>query len=246
MLQAIIRFADVDEMQRVFMPRLLAEGLTRAGCAVGGLEPIFSGARATGALLRLSGGPPVHVRLGHPPDRWLAGPLELLGATPLLVCGVRRGLDVRIGNPWLGVEVPPGVPEGSLAEPDLPVYSLDDLWAARVSRGGDVPKAHWWLKHRGAKIDFTGDQFGGPAVLIELPPSREATAARRVGEALRLRMGAPAGTCFDCAVAAGIMLAAEGVPTRLCRGAVGPGGQYHEESVHGMDFESLAGLLGLD
>ena len=105
--------------------------------------------------------------------------------------------------------------------------------------------AHWWLRHGEAKIDFTGDQFGGPGALIELEPGRDADAARRVGEALRPRMAGPAGDRFDCAVAAGVMLAAEGVPTRLCRGTVGPGGRYREESVHGVDFKSLAGLLGL-
>ena len=116
--------------------------------------------------------------------------------------------------------------------------------AAAKAALGDGP-AHWWLRHGAAKIDFTGDQFGGPAVLVELAPGREADAARRVGEALRPRMAGPAGNCFDCSVAAGVMLAAEGVPTRLCRGTVGPGGRYREESVHGVDFESLAGLLGL-
>jgi hypothetical protein len=121
--------------------------------------------------------------------------------------------------------------------------------SAGAGRGVPVPpgrrNTHWWLRQREAKIDFTGDQFGGPAVLVELAPGREADAARRVGGALRTRMAGPAGNCFDCSVAAGALLAAEGVPTRLCWGTVGPGGRYAEDGVAGVDFKSLAGLLGL-
>jgi len=104
---------------------------------------------------------------------------------------------------------------------------------------------HWWLTYRGHKIDFTGDQFGGPAVLVEVPPGPEADAANRVGEGIRRRLSDPRGNCFDCSVAAGILLAAEGVHVRLRKGTVGPDGEYREESAHSIDFESLAGFLGL-
>ncbi len=85
--------------------------------------------------------------------------------------------------------------------------------------------------------------------MVQIPPSREADAAHRVGEKIRSRLSNPAGNCFDCSVASGILLAAEGVPVRLCRGTVGSDGQYHQESIgaehNGVDFESLAGFLGL-
>lgn len=68
---------------------------------------------------------------------------------------------------------------------------------------------------------------------------------KRVGEKIRGRLSDPSGNCFDCSVAAGILLAAEGVHVRLRKGAVGLDGEYREESAHSIDFESLAGFLGM-
>jgi len=105
-------------------------------------------------------------------------------------------------------------------------------------------RRHWWLTYRGHKIDFTGDQFGGP-MLVEVPPGLEADIVKRVGEKIRGRLSDPSGNCFDCSVAAGILLAAEGVHVRLRKGTVGPDGEYREESAHSINFDSLAGFLGM-